>query len=101
MYILKVCRLYGYTKENLNLLFESLILSLCYYGIEVWGFALQNKYLQRIHKLFRRAYRFGYTLQEYKISHLVEERDKVFAKILNNDSDHILYDLLPRRKADT
>ena len=45
MYILRVCRLYGYTKENLNLLFESLILSLFYYGIEVWGSALQNKYL--------------------------------------------------------
>ena len=53
MYILRVCRLYGYTKENLNLLFESLILSLFYYGIEVWGSALQNKYLQRIDKFFR------------------------------------------------
>ena len=100
MYILRVCRLYGYMKENLNLLFESLILSLFYYGIEVWGSALQNKYLQRIDKLFRRAYRFGYTLQEYKISHLVEERDKsLFAKIVNSDSDHILYDLLPEKKS--
>ena len=35
MYILRVCRLYGYTKENLNILFESLILSLFYYRIEV------------------------------------------------------------------
>ena len=35
MNILRVCRVYGYTKENLNLLFESLILSLFYYGIEV------------------------------------------------------------------
>ena len=43
VYILRVCRLYGYTKENLNLLFESLIQSLFYYGIEVWGSALQNK----------------------------------------------------------
>ena len=100
MYILRVCRLYGYTKENLNLLFESLILSLFYYGIEVWGSALQNKYLQRIDKFFRRAYRFGYTLQEYKISHLVEERDKsLFAKIVNSDSEHILYDLLPEKKS--
>ena len=100
MYILRVCRLYGYTKENLNLLFESLILSLFYYGIEAWGSALQNKYLQRIDKFFRRAYRFGYTLQEYKISHLVEERDKsLFAKIVNSDSDHILCDLLPEKKS--
>ena len=99
MYILRVCRLYGYTKENLNILFESLILSLSYYGTEVWGSAIQNKYLQRIDKFFRRAYKFGYTLKEYKISHLVEERDKsLFAKIVN-DSDHILYDLLPEKKS--
>ena len=99
MYILRVCRWYGYTKENLNILFESLILSLFYYGIEVWGSALQNKYLQRIDKFFRRAYKFGYTLKEYNISHLVEERDKsLFAKIVI-DSDHIFYDLLPKRKS--
>ena len=47
MYILRVCRWYSYTNENLNILFESLILSQFYYGIEVWGSALQNKYLQR------------------------------------------------------
>ena len=99
MYILRFCRWYGYTKENLNILFESLILSLLYYGIEVWGSALQNKYLQRIDKFFRRAYKFGYTLKEYNISHLVEERDKsLFAKIVI-DSDHILYDLLPNKKS--
>ena len=68
------CKPYVYSqivwsyKENLNLLFETLILSLFQYGIEVWGSALQNKYLQRIDKSFRRAYRFGYTLKEYKIS---------------------------------
>ena len=99
MYILRVCRLYGYTKENLKILFESLSLSLFYYGIEIWGSAIQNKYLQRIDKFFRRAYKFGYILKEYKISHLVKERDKsLFAKIVN-DSDHILYDLLPEKKS--
>ena len=87
------------TRKKLNILFESLILSLFYYGIEVWGSAIQNKYLQRIDKFFRRAYKFGYTLKEYKISHLVEKRDKsLFAKIVN-DSDHILYDLLPEKKS--
>ena len=64
MYILflRVCRSYGYTKENLNLLFETVIRSLFHNEIEVWGPALQNKYLQRIDKFFRRAHRFGYTL---------------------------------------
>ncbi|CAB4019267.1 Hypothetical predicted protein [Paramuricea clavata] len=99
MYILRVCRSYGYIKENLNLLFETLILSLFHYGIEVWGSALQNEYLQRIEKLLRRVYRFGYTLKEYKISKLVEEKDKaLFAKILN-DPDHVLHNLLPEKRS--
>jgi hypothetical protein len=97
MYILRVCRSYGYTKENLNLLFETLILSLFQYGIEVWGCALQNKYLQRIDKFLRRAYPFEYTLKEYKISQLVEENDKaLFAKIVK-DPDHALHNLLPEK----
>ena len=88
MYILRVCRSYGYTKENLNLLFETLILSLFLYGIEVCGSALQNKYLQRIDKFLRRAYLFGYTLKEYKISRLVEENDKALFANIVEDPDH-------------
>ncbi len=100
MYIIRVCRSYGYTKENLHLLFETLILSLFHYGIEVWGSSLQNKYLQRIDKFFRRAYRFGYTLKEYKISQLIEEKDKaLFAKIVN-DPGHVLHNIIYSQKRD-
>ena len=99
MYILRVCRSFGYTKENLNLLFETLILSLFHYGIEVWGSALQNKYLQRFDKFLRRAYRFEYNLKEYKISQLVEENNKaLFAKIVK-DPDHPLHNLLPEKRS--
>jgi hypothetical protein len=76
------------TKENLNLLFETLILTLFHY-------------LQRIDKFLRRAYRFGYTLKEYKISQLVEEKDKaLFAKIVE-DPDHALHNLLPEKRSRT
>ena len=52
MYILRVCRCYGYSEDQLSKLFDSLILSLFYYCIEVWGSALQKKYLERIDKFF-------------------------------------------------
>ncbi len=53
------------------------------------------------HKFFRRAYRFGYTLKEYKISQLIEEKDKaLFAKIVN-DPDHVLHNLLPEKRSRT
>jgi hypothetical protein len=74
---------------------------LLHYGIEVWGSALQNKYIQRIDKFLRRAYRFVYTLKEYKISRLVEEKDKaLFAKIVE-DPDHALHNQLPEKRSRT
>ena len=42
--ILRVCRYYGYTKDQLSKVFDSLIMSLFLYGLEVWGSAYQGKY---------------------------------------------------------
>jgi len=47
LYILRVCKFYGYSQDQLNKLFDSLILSLFAYGLEVWGSA-SKKYLDRI-----------------------------------------------------
>jgi hypothetical protein len=70
-------------------------MSLFYYCIEVWGSALQKKYLNRIYKFFRRAYRYGYTTKSIKISEVIEERDrKLFRKIVSNP-EHALHELLP------
>ena len=76
-------------------IFDSLIMSLFYYCIEVWGSALQKKYLDRIDKFFQRAYRYGYTTKSIKISEVIEERDrKLFSKIVSNP-EHALHELLP------
>ena len=52
MDILRVCRCYGYSADQLSKLFDSLVMSLFYYCIEVRGSTLQNKYLDRIDKFF-------------------------------------------------
>ena len=66
---------------------------------KTWDFsALQKKYLDRIDKFFRRAYRYGYTTKSIKISEVIEERDrKLFRKIVSNP-EHALHELLPVRK---
>ena len=51
LYILRICKYYGYSIENLDLLFQILILSVFTYAIEVWGWAFYSKYLSRIDKL--------------------------------------------------
>ena len=58
MYILRVCRSYGYSRDQLTKLFQTLISSLFTYAIEVWGSALLNKYLKRIDQFFKRARRY-------------------------------------------
>ena len=60
LYIIRICKYYGYSSENLDLLFQSLILSVFTYAIEVWGCAFYSKYLRRIDKLFARCYKLVY-----------------------------------------
>ena len=44
-------------KDQLTKSFDLLIMSLFLYGIEIWGAAYQGKYLDRIDKFFKRAFR--------------------------------------------
>ena len=37
MYILRACKYYGMSINQLNILFNSLIMSLFIYGVELWG----------------------------------------------------------------
>ena len=41
--------------------FGSMIMSIFQYGIEVWGCAFESKYISRIDKLCKRAFKSGYT----------------------------------------
>ena len=60
MYILRECKSYGYSKDQLNNLFNLLVMSVFLYGIEVWGAAYQRKYLDRIDWFLKRAHRFAF-----------------------------------------
>ena len=46
IYILRVCRRYGYRNEHLSYLFYSIILSLYFYTVLKFGLGLQKKYWQ-------------------------------------------------------
>ena len=86
LYILRVCKFYGYPKEPLDLLFQSLIISVFTYAIEVWGCYYYDKYPTRIDKLFTRAFKCGYFLKMYSICDILTTRD---SKLWNKP--HILY----------
>ena len=55
LYFIRVCKAYGYSKEQIDKLFKSLVVSVFLYGIEVWGAAYQRKHLDRIDNCFKRT----------------------------------------------
>ena len=98
MYILRVCKYYGFSKKDLDLLFHSLIVSALVFGIEVWGCASYNKYLSQIDKLFKRAFKYGYSIQKLHILDIINTKDKkLWNKIIANPS-HALHTLLPPKR---
>ena len=96
LYILRVCKYYGYTKDQLSVLFESLIMSLFLYGLEVWCSASQGKYLDRIDIFIRRPCRFGFTDKVILISEVIKNRDRDLLNRITSDTDHVLYDMFTR-----
>ena len=82
---------------NLNLLFQSLILSVFTYAIEVWGCAFYSKYLGRIDKLFARCYKLGYCSKQHSILDIRHNRDmKLWRRISSTNT--ALSDLLPPQR---
>ena len=64
MYIMRVCKYYDLFVKQLDLLFNSLIVSIFTNGIELWGCAYYSKCINQIDKLIDKidnlAYRYGY-----------------------------------------
>ena len=76
MYILRVCKYYGFTTKQLELLFQSLIMSLFTFGIELWGGASYTKYISQIDKFVNRAYRNGHVTEKSNFREIINKRDK-------------------------
>ena len=76
MYIMRVCKYYGLFVKQLDLLFNSPIMSIFTYGIELWGCAYYSKYLNQIDELINRAYRYGYISGRLSIKEIINKRDK-------------------------
>ena len=97
LYIIRICKYYGYSNENLDLLFQSLILSVFTYAIEVWGCTFYGEYLSKIDKLFARCYKLGYYLKQHSILDIRRNRDmKLWRRISSTNTG--LSDLLPPQR---
>ena len=95
LYILRICKFYGYSQSELTTLYDSLIVSVFSYGVEVWGAAFHSKYLSQIDRFNKRAYKYGYTSKHILISDIISKRDNNLWDAIVNNHDNILRDLLP------
>ena len=98
LYIIRVCKFYDNSQEELTAFFNSLIMSLFLYAIEVWGSALECQYLSPIDKFCERAYKYGYLLNFTFIKDILRARDKLLWEQITKDCDHCLRDLLPMQR---
>ena len=65
LYILRVRKYFGYSLQELTLLFDSLIMSIFMYVIEVWAGAYECKYLKQVDKFCSRAQKYGYNASKF------------------------------------
>ena len=73
-------------------------MSLFIFGIEVWEAAFNAKYLSRIVKFNKRAYKYAYTSNLITINDKIKERDRKLWDSIVDDRNHILHDLLPPQR---
>ena len=99
LHILRVCKFYGLPLDDLHILFTSLILPTLTYAVEVWGCAYYHKYLSRIDRLFKRAFKFGYCKERFFIENIIALKDKkLWDKITDSNLITALDDLLPPKR---
>ena len=90
MYILRICKKFGYSQENLHYLFNTLIMSLFKYALPVWGCASYSMYLINIDKLEDGAVKFGYLKYTIPINDRVIQFG-IISKIIPGTLLHISY----------
>ena len=91
-----MCKYYGMSINQLNLLFNSLIMPLFIYGVELWG-STYHKYINQIDKFISRAYRNGYIADKFNFSEVISDRDRKLWNKIINDIDNALQELLPNK----
>ena len=99
LYILRVCKYCGFSLQELTLMFESLIMSLFTYAIEVWASAHYCKYLCHIDKFCKRALRYGYTSKYTPIMDVTRMKDRLLWEEITSDSTNPLLNFLPAQRA--
>ena len=98
LFLLHKLKRLGYCADDLSLLYQSLVLSVLTYGLEVRG-GVAKTVLRKVDAVQKRAVRMGIIKEFVPIGEHIKVKD---ARLLNNitktGSKHQLYDILPQRR---
>ena len=98
LYILRICKYYGYTLKC-TIIFRSLTMSVFIYAIKVWACDHGFKYLSKIDKFCKRAWKYVYTKDRKSINNVILTRDKQLWEKVTHADAHCSADLLPSKRA--
>ncbi|CAB4001893.1 Hypothetical predicted protein [Paramuricea clavata] len=93
LYVIRSLRKEGLCQRELNLLFNSLVISKILYGLSVYGSSTPDLYT--VQCFLTRCFKRNYSSKHYDIYKLLERSDRnIWRKIKNNDN-HPLKHMLP------
>jgi hypothetical protein len=96
---MRVCKYYGLSIKQLDLLFDSLIMSIFTFAIELWSCTYDGKYLNQIDKFIKRAHKNGYISKRTHIKEIRGKRDKKLWNKITSTEDNALLELLPEKSS--
>ena len=97
-YILKVLKNQGMSKQNLHIIYNSIVINRILYCLSVWGGYVRTCDIDRFNSLFRRAKKYGYTHVTYDFIGLLYTSDsRLFTKI--QSPSHCLNYMLPPKSS--
>jgi len=76
LYLLKLLRDYGLPPQNLNIIFNSLILSRLQYALSAWSGFLSADSVGMVNSLLKRAFKYGDTNSLYTLEALSNDADE-------------------------
>jgi hypothetical protein len=94
LYLLKQLKSQGLDRSQLNIVYTALIVSRILYALPAWGGFLSSELLNKIDKLLRKAFKFGYTTEIVNVRDLLQNADNKLFTLMFQPC-HCLHSLLP------
>jgi hypothetical protein len=96
IFLMKKLRDQGLPRNQLQIVFQALIISRLLYALPAWGSYLSAALIGRIDAFLKRSFKYGLTTTILNVCELMDSASRVLFDKMQK-SGHCLYDILPKR----